>query len=262
MKKILLPLFALACFQASGQINLFTDNFNTPDTANFDSAPLTGRLSGLAAGDTSLQSFGTEESISGNMLALVGAPGGVRWGGGTSRYDWSGATTGSSILAAGGFNVSFVWTTTDNTDSEWIAFKVGTPNNDSHISDGNIDNGILFRKTGGTVNFNYGSGTTGGNFATVPGGSTFLVSLTYTFSSFADGSTANVLATVDGTTVVTSSFALDDVSKGGFFMDLENDSTGNKIDNLSVTTIAPVPEPTTACLGLVGLAAIAWRRRK
>jgi hypothetical protein len=258
MKKILLPLFALVCQQTFGQVNLWSDNFNTAN-GPLDSSSLAGRLSGLAAGETYMQSFGTEQSIENDQLALA-TSGGVRFGGQTSRYDWAGATTGPSILAAGGFNVSFDWTTIDNTDTEWIGLKVGTPDNDSHISDGDIDNAILMRKNGGTQIFDDGAGSAGNNFTTISGGGTYAVSLTYTFSSFANGSLVDVVAEVNGDTIADSSFTWN--QNGSLYMDLEGDSTGNTISDFAITTLAPVPEPSTALLGLVGgCAVLIWRRR-
>ena len=49
---------------------LWLDNFNTPDTTNFDAAPLTGRLSGSQAGNTYLRSFALQQTISNNRLLM------------------------------------------------------------------------------------------------------------------------------------------------------------------------------------------------
>jgi len=100
---------------AGAQQLLFRDTFNTADSASFDAAALDGRLSGSAAGtQTVLRSWGAQQQINNNQLLLpTGGDTGVRWEnaagpfGGANRYNWAGGTTGASILAAGGFSVSF-----------------------------------------------------------------------------------------------------------------------------------------------------------
>ena len=123
----------------------------------------------------------------------------MRFGAETARYDWAGLTTGNTILGAGGFTITFDWTTTDNTDNEWIAWKVGTVNADSAVNVSTVDHVLLMRKNGGNQRFDNGAdlGFSGVTFPTISGGGTYPVSLTYSFSSFADGSTVNLLASVN-----------------------------------------------------------------
>src|SRR5688572_10366254 len=161
---------------AGAQQLLFLDNFNVADAASFDAAPLTGRLSGSVAGtETVLRSWGSQEQINNNQLLLpVGTASGVRWEivagpfGAANRFNWAGGSTGASILAAGGFSVSFDHIPGNNTSTNWISFQVGTVNADS----GNLtndDNGILFRQNGAAERFdnsvNLGAG---GSFTATP----------------------------------------------------------------------------------------------
>ena len=237
---------------------LFMDNFDAPDSASFDAASLTGRLSGSESGNTTLRSWGFQQSISNNQLLMPQGGNGVRFGGGTTRYDWASGTSGSQILAAGGFVVAFDWIPQDNTDNEWVSYQVGTINNDN----GNLtddDYGILFRNNGGTERFdnnvNLGAGS---SFVATVGGLARRVEITYTFSSFADGATVNVASTVNGFQVASDSFTWD--SNGGQMrMEMGNGVNNTRVDNFSVAT---VPEPTSAMLLLAGALGIVSRRRR
>ncbi len=237
---------------------LFMDNFDAPDSASFDDASLTGRLSGSESGNTTLRSWGFQQSISNNQLLMPQGGNGVRFGGGTTRYDWASGTSGSQILAGGGFVVAFDWIPQDNTDNEWVSYQVGTINNDN----GNLtddDYGILFRNNGGTERFdnnvNLGAGS---SFTATAGGLARRVELTYTFSSFADGSLVSVTSTVNGFQVAGDSFTWDS-NFGEMRMEMGNGVNNTRIDNFSVSTI---PEPSSALLLLGSALGLASRRRR
>ena len=68
------------CTSANAAL-LWMDNFNAPDTNNFDGASLAGRLSGTEAGNTTLRSFGFQQSINNNQLLLPQGGNGVRHSG-------------------------------------------------------------------------------------------------------------------------------------------------------------------------------------
>jgi hypothetical protein len=253
-----LPLLATS----SNAALLWMDNFNAPDTNNFDGSVITGRLSGSEAGNTALASFGFQQSISNNQLLMPTGGNGVRFGGQTTRFDWAAGASGAAILGAGGFKVSFDWIPADNTDNEWMSFQVGTINNDN----GNLtddDYGILFRNNGGTERFrnapapngNQGAGL---SFPTTPGGVARLVEITYTFSSFADGSPVNAISSVNGFVVANDTFNWDGNS-GAMRMEMGNGVANTRIDNLRIDTI---PEPTGAVLLSAGLGLMALRRRR
>ena len=248
---------AAGCLPAPAATLLFLDNFDTADTTNFDGAPTAGRLSGTAAGETSLQSFASQQDISANRLDLDGA-GGVRFGPETDRYNWGGATTGGDILGSGGFSVTFDWTI-DATSNEWLAWKVGTDNGDSGVNAGGVDHAILLRQNGINERWDNGAplGDSGISFAPASYPTTIPVILTYTFGSFADGSTVNLIANVNGIDVVTDSFTWDG-NGGALRMELESGIEGNFVDNLAVSS---VPEPATGLLGLFG-AMLLFRRRR
>jgi hypothetical protein len=263
IKKLILPLIAFTAAHAHAT-SLWVDNFDTGDTTNFDAASTAGRLSGTAAGETALQSFGSQQDINANRLDLD-AVGGVRFGGETARYNWGGATTGADILAGGGFIVTFDWTH-DGSTSEWLAWKVGTDNGDSGVNAGGVDYSLLIRQGAnglGDTNERWDNGSnlgySGTSYNPILGLTTYPVSLTYSFSSFADGSNVNIVANVNGIEIDNSNFTWDG-NGGEIRMELQSGIDGNFIDNLSIASI-PVPEPsTTAFIGLVGCLAFTRRR--
>lgn len=258
---LLTGLFVLSAAPFAGAAVLFSDNFNTGNTANFDGAPTAGRLSGTLAADIVLRSWGAQESIdNGQLLIPLGVDSGVRFEnaagsfGATNRYNWAGGSASSAILSSGGFVVSFDWAPPGDASQNWISFQVGTINGDS----GNLTNddyGILFRQNGNTERFDNGVNLgAGGAFVATAGGVLRHVEITYLFSSFADGSTVNAIATVNGTQVASDFFTWDSNS-GQIYMELGNNDAGNRVDNLTVST---VPEPSlglllgaTAAMGLV-----------
>ena len=251
---------------AGAQQLLFLDTFNTADSASFDAAPFAGRISGSAAGiETVLRSWGAQQQINNNQLLLpTGGDSGVRWEnaagpfGAANRYNWAGGTTGASILAAGGFSVSFDYAPPANTSTNWISFQVGTVNADS----GNLTNddyGILFRENGNTERFDNSVNLgTGGAFTATAGGVLRSVRIDYLFNSFADGATVNAISRVNGVQVASDFFTWDS-NGGAMYMELGQNDPGNRVDNLTVTTI---PEPSSATLfGLCALGLAARRRR-
>ncbi|MFM2197003.1 MAG: hypothetical protein RLZZ505_435 [Verrucomicrobiota bacterium] len=233
---------ALAAHNASAaSIVLWADNFNVADTPNFDGASTAGRLSGTEAANTALASYGQQQGISSNQLLLLpNGNAGVRFGGQTTRYDWAAGSSGTQIIAGGGFTVAFDWTPANNTVIDWVSFQVGTINNDS----GNLTNddyGILFRNNGGTERFDNSANLgAGGSFVANPGGISRSVVISYSFTSFADGSSVNVVSTVDGTEVANDNFTWDG-NGGQMHMEMGNLASGTLIDNLVIST---VPEPS------------------
>ena len=261
--RLLLALGSL-CTSANAAV-LWSDNFNTGDTNNFDAASLAGRLSGSEAGSTYLRSFGFQQSISNNQLLLPTGGNGVRFelatndptGGAADRFDWASGSAGAAILGSGGFVLTFDWIPVDNTDPEWVSYQVGTINADN----GNLTNdnyGILFRNDGRTERFDDGVNLgAGGNFSASAGGLTRLVEITYAFNSFADGSPVIATSKVDGLQVASDSFTWSG-NAGAMRMELGNGVANSRIDNLTISTI---PEPTSALLLASALGLCARRRR-
>ncbi|MGC6466668.1 MAG: hypothetical protein ACON5N_13875 [Akkermansiaceae bacterium] len=242
MKRFLLPaIFAPSVL--SGQTVLFQDNFDTADTANFDAAPTTGRLSGTLAADVVLRSFGFQQDISGNQLLMPNGAGGghgVRFEnaagpfGGANRFDWAAGDTGSAILDAGGFTVAFDVTHAGNTTPDWVSFQVGTVNADS----GNLTNddyGILFRQNGNTERFDNGTNLgAGGSFSATL--NQRHIEIQYEFSSFADGASVTATSFVDGVQVASDVFTWDG-NGGQMRMELGHNDPGALVDNLTVSLL-------------------------
>jgi hypothetical protein len=266
MKQFFFPLFALAtwCASAPGAL-LWTDNFNAPNSTVFDTADITGRLSGPEAGNTYLRSFSNQQQISNNRL-LMPVGGGVRFenatndptGGATDRFNWAGGSAGPMILGAGGFIVSFDWYPAETTLNDWVSFQVGTINADN----GNLTNddyGILFRNNGGTERFdnsvNLGAG---GAFPASAVGVIRRVEITYAFSSFADGTPVTATSRVDGIQVASDVFTWD-ANGGAMHMELGNGAANTAVDNLTISTI---PEPAGTLLAGLGMGGLLLRRRR
>lgn len=264
---IFAPLGLLPLTSASATL-ILGDNFTGPDNANFDNYSSTVAMrTGLAASDIQLRSSRRQHGIIGNQLDF--APPAV--GSGRVRFhdsnnlanwwDWSSGTIGSLITAGGGFQVSFDWVAPELASNDWVSWNVGFsqgPEPGVRVNQAANDFGILFRGNGGTQYFDNGSATTGGNFtaSTVPR----QVTLTYLFSSWDDGSTVNVTASVDGTEVLGGGydFTWDD-NAGGVSFELGTNEPSTLIDNFTLTAI---PEPSSALLsGLAFLAALGRRRR-
>ena len=239
MKRFLLPLI-LGSAPLHSQTILFQDNFNTANTTNFDAAPTTGRLSGSLAASVVLRSFGFQQDISGNQLLLPTGTNGVRFEnaagpfGGSNRFNWAAGTTGTDILAAGGFTVEFDYTPAGNTSGDWVSFQVGTINADN----GNLTNddyGILFRQNGNTERFD--------NSVNLGAGGSFLatlgqrhVKISYSFTSFADGATVNATSSVDGIEVASDTFTWD-ANGGEMRMELGHNDPNLLVDNLTVSLL-------------------------
>jgi hypothetical protein len=262
---ILAATLTIAATTADGQQLLFRDNFNGPDAVSFDAAALDNRLSGAVGGtDAVLRSWGAQEQINNNQLLLpMGVDSGVRWEnaagpfGAANRFNWAGGTTGASILAAGGLSLTFDWFPIGNTTMNWISFQVGTVNADS----GNLTNddyGILFRQNGNTERFdntvNLGAG---GAFDPTPGGVLRSIRIDYFFSSFADGAPVNAVSSVNGVQVASDTFTWDS-NGGAMYMELGHNEAGNRVDNLTVST---VPEPSSAALFALCALSLTARRR-
>lgn len=246
---------------------LFSDNFDTADSASFDAAGLAGRLAGTVAGETYLRSWGTQQQINSNQLLMpTRNSGGVRFetalndptSGAADRYNWAAGLGGAAILAAGGFTVTFDWIPVENTLTDWVSFQVGTNNADSgNLAAPGTDHGILFRNNGATERFDNGVNLgAGGSFPATAGGVSRQIQIDYSFSSFADGAPVTATSFVNGQQVASDSFSW--AGNGGEMrMELGSISANSRVDNLVIATI-----PEASALPMLGLAGAALLRRR
>jgi hypothetical protein len=265
--------FVLASgLSASAQTLLYQDNFNTADGAIPGDL---SRLTGLNASQVTPQSGGSGQLISGNQLSLTlaggattsemrfGVTGNANTGAAPNLFDWSSGAGGTAITAAGGFTVSFLWTAGDTTSGNWIFFTLGNGGdisyNNLRIFSSTTENGIIFKNTGAQQIFNGGSSVTGGGSYT-PVGTTHSVSITYSLTSWAPGSAVSMSAVVDGNAAGSSTFNLNGTS-GQYFDIGTYGNNNNLIDNFTVTTLAPVPEPATWAMTAGGLGLLLITRR-
>jgi MYXO-CTERM domain-containing protein len=244
---------------------LFSDNFNAPDNANFDAAPLAGRLNGLVSDETFLRSARVLQQISGNQLSMVSASSGrVRFQNapsGAGWYDWAAGAGAAKIIAGGGLLIEFDLTGTDDVQTDWVSFNIGHSGETAgeptvRVNDAQTDYAILFRNNGGTQRFDNGVATTTGNFD--PAG-TQHVAISFEFDSFDDGTLVNAIARVDGQIVDSYTFDWNN-NNGELYFELGTIETGSLIDNFSVSTL---PEPASVAVwSLLGLALVGYRRRR
>jgi len=281
MKKSAIPF--IPCVAAFGlviassltvgaQTVIYSDNFNVANTANFDTASLSGRLSGLNASAVVPQSGGYEEAISGNQMLIYGLDGGatgsglsteMRFGNAStpsSLFDWSSGAGGAAITAAGGMTVSFNWTAPDTTSGAWLSFCMGTlgdvTGTPTRVNNSSTDNGILFRNNGQTAIFNNGSAA-GTALSITPASVNHVIAITYDFTSWATGAPVTMSATEDGTLVGTDSFTWSH-GAGSQYLDLQSRDQTAVVDNFTITT---VPEPTTLAIVSIGLGLLVVTRR-
>ena len=242
-----LALLVLASL-SQAQTTIYSDNFNVANTANFDSASLSGRLSGTLASAVAPKSGGIELTISGNALNLLAATAGTADGrmrfqvpSSSSIYDWSSGAAGAAMTASGGMVVSFNWTSADNTSGNWISYCVGmSPNVDQtlQIIKSTTASGILLRNNGGAQVWKTGTGGATGTFGVTS--TSHLVTLYYYFTSWASGTPVTLNAYVDGNLVLTQAFTW--IQSGGVQnMAISSVANGTVIDNFSVTTLPPTP---------------------
>ncbi len=88
-----------------------------------------------------------------------------------------------------------------------------------------------------------------------------VISANFMFSSFAAGSTVNYEILYNGTSEGAGSFTWSGTDENYIGID-GRDSSAVTFDNFSVSTIAPVPEPTTLALFALGGVGLLIRRRK
>ena len=243
-------------WRAARRTPILSDNFNAPDTGDFDGSVQTGRRGGLLADNVQLRSSMIQHGITNNQLSmLVAGEARIRFHDATNLanwWNWASGAAGAAFVSEGGMRVEFDWTPADNTSDNWISFNTGFPNGGAEpgvrVNEAGTDFGILFRNNGGTQFFDNGAAQTGGTFdvATV---ATRHVTLDYAFGSFADGASVSVTAAVDGVAVVTDRVFQWAGNNGTLAMEIGNLAAGTLIDNVSISTLG-VFEPDNDVDGL------------
>lgn len=235
--------FCCGSILGSAETLLFSDNFNAPDTGNFDGAPLEGRRGGTLGTTHRLAASLIQQAISGNRLRMIKAgnsDGRIRFQDVESGawLDWAAGATGTSILEDGGLQIAFDWYASDSTSTDWIALTVGGDATEppTRVNHGATDYGILLRNNGGSnqwINGVLEPDET--SFTPTEGGVLRYVTLDLSFTSFADGSSVDVTTKVNGAMVATDSFTWNS-NAGVLYMELSTGLTGELIDNFKVST--------------------------
>jgi hypothetical protein len=229
---------------------LFSDNFNVPNTDNFDGSPLvTGnppvnRRGGTLANVVALRSARAQQWIREEQVSMRAGPSRLRFQEGGNWFNWAAGATGEAILADGGIRVEFDWVPTNTTSTNWVSFNIGLPGAAAgepgvRVNHQGTDFGILFRNTGGTQLFDNGAVIgDGGNFPATT--TSRHVVLDYAFSTFNDGALVRLRASVDGVRVATNTFSWDMNAVNGLpqlIMELETNEANSLIDNYRISTI-------------------------
>ena len=220
---------------------IWSDNFDTADTADFDAAPLTGRLGGSLASAARLYKARLNPEIQSNKLLVTGdgarvqfrIPDTATW------YNWTTSAEAPNILTRGGFRVEFDFTPPNLTSDNWVSFSVGINevgfNPGIRVNLTSTDYAILFRNNGGNQRFDNSADLTAGTAVTPT--ATQHVVIDCAFTSFADGQSVQATSSVNGTQVASDSFTWN-ANGGNIFMELESIEAGTQIDNLKVSTLA------------------------
>ena len=254
MKRLIPALvFALSPL-ALHATEILSDNFNAPDTTNFDNSDQTLRRSGILGPAVQLRSSLIQHAISGNQLRLLRAAseGRIRFHDAANLGNWwdfASGEAGATILSEGGFKIEFDWTPINATDANWVEVSVGIgtvaqvgSEPATRVNHAQTDLGILLRHSGGSQIFDNGSAVTGG---TVPvTAAKRRVSVTYAFSSFANGATVTANAFIDGAAVVTNRNFTWDNNNGQLFIEFGTNvpTTGGLntlIDNFTIKGLIP-----------------------
>jgi hypothetical protein len=257
----------------SAQTVIYSDTFDG-SAQNLDTAPTTG-ISGVD--NTALpQSAAIEQTINGSGgLNLVsssvngsGGSGYVRFGtigSPTTLYDWAASPGASAITSAGGMVISFNWTAADTTSGNWIFVEAGASSasqtsggygySSPIFSGGGNSGGVFLKNNGGVGAFNNGVQQASGPGFT-PASVNHVVTLDYSFTSFAVGAPVSLTAIVDGTTVQTDSFTWQNSYN---YLDIGTyNENGNVLSNFQVVT---APEPTTWAMMAGGFGLLLASRR-
>jgi hypothetical protein len=243
-------------WRAARRTPVLSDNFNAPDTANFDGSVQAGRRAGLLADNVQLRSSMIQHGITNNQLSmLVAGEARIRFHDANNLNNWWNWATGpgaAAFLGEGGMRVEFDWTPADNASDNWIAYSIGFPNSGAEpgtrVNNAGTDFGILFRNNGGTQYFDNGAAETGPTFD-VTEVRTRHITLDYAFGTFADGASVSLTAAVDGVAVLTDHVFQWEANAGTLAMELGNLAAGTLIDNFSISTLG-VFEPDLDVDGL------------
>ncbi len=259
--KRLIPAFLLALSPvALHATEILSDNFNAPDTTNFDGSDQTLRRSGILGPSVQLRSSLVQHAISGNQLRLLRAAseGRIRFHDAANLANWwdfASGEAGTTILAEGGFKIEFDWTPINATDANWVEVSVGIgtvaqvgSEPATRVNHAQTDLGILFRHNGASQFFDNGSAVTGGTSPAITGKRR--VSITYAFNSFANGTTVTANAFVGPadstppTQVVTNRAFTWDNNNGQLFIEFGTNvptTTGlnTLIDNFTIKGLVP-----------------------
>ena len=250
----LLAALAMGATVSQAATVLYSENFNGEGTGGADYNDGTTPEINVGSIGT-LQATGVSQGGNGTDTAwLVNFPGtgarGLRFGGGEN---WATGPNAGTILAAGGFSVSFDYDVPVTNPFSWASVRVGSGGENSDVNAGDVTFGVLARANTQMQTFDDGAGDSFGSVGTV-GLHTALFK--YEFNSWAAGTTVTFTGIIDGNTIATDTFTwnvANDV-KIVFSADLG----GTTIDNIVVSTI---PEPGAALLGGLGLLGLLRRRR-
>ncbi len=247
-KLLLATLLGLSVQASRAATEILTDNFNAPETANFDGSSQAGRRGGLLADAVVLRSSMIQHGISNNMLQLllIEPEGRVRFhdtADSSVWHDFAGGASGEIIRKEGGLRIEFDWipVTTDN-GNNWVELSVGSANFEQigqepplRMSEEHTDIAFSFGENGKCTYYDNGVPAEAASF-TASAGSRHVV-VEYAFTSNGDGAPVTVNASVDGTAILTNHVFTWDNNEGKLYIEFGSNSDGTLIDNFSIHTL-------------------------
>lgn len=247
MKLLTLIAFGSACF-ANSQTLLLQDNFNAPDSTNLDLSDQTGRRSG-AVPTIQVRSSRIQHGIVGNQLNFRNnRTGRIRFHDDSDNdnttggvwFNWAGPETGPTILSGGGLRIEFDWIADNDTSPNWVSVNLGIsgpglPEPGFRVNNGETDIGMLFRFNGMTELFDNGTNLgVQGSFPPTIG--TRKIVTDFFFNSFDDGTSIDLVATVDGVEVYNGTGFTFDNNLGELYFEIGT-LADTVLDNVAVSSL-------------------------
>jgi hypothetical protein len=173
-----------------------------------------------------------------NAGSVINGANGLRFGpAAAGQHNWATGANSATILAAGGFSISFDFDLAGNgVAADWFSVRVGSGGENSGVAFVGVDFAALIRGNGQVTTFEEGAQD---DFGTATAVAPRSVVFNYAFDSWDAGATVNFTASVDGTPVATDSFTWN--NSNDVKIVFGGRVTGSLIDNIVISTLGTAP---------------------